>query len=196
MGERTDQIERHIQRQRDELGDNFSELERKVKNAFDWRTQFQEHPGTMLGVALVGGALVGALLPSRSSVMAKVKSRRRSVSESPAPPAEYSVPKAAPAAPAWNAYSAPSGEVAQRTADVWDNLKGAAIAMAATRLGDAIEGLVPGFADHYKQAAGNNRTRVAKAARPYSMPKPADSSSTTEASLQKPNGGTDYGSHS
>jgi hypothetical protein len=196
MGERTDQIERHIKRQRDELEDNFSELERKVKDAFDWRTQFQEHPGTMLAAALVGGALVGALLPGRSSVTAKVTSRRRSFSESPAPSAEYSVPNAAPAAPAWNAYSAPSGEVAQRTAEVWDNLKGAAITMAAARLGDAIEGLVPGFADHYKKAAGNNQTRGAKAAWPYSVPKPADSSSTAEASQQKPNGGTDYGSHS
>ncbi len=195
MGERTDQIERHIKRQRDELEDNFSELERKVKDAFDWRTQFQEHPGTMLGAALIGGALVGALLPSRSSVTAKVTSRRRLFSEQQIPHTEPSVPQAA-AAPAWNPYSASSGEVAQRTAEVWDNLKGAAIAMAAARLGDAIEGVVPGFADHYRKAVGNNKTRSAKAVWSYSVPKPDASSSTTEASQQKPNGGTDYGSHS
>lgn len=195
MGERTDQIERHIKRQRDELEDNFSELERKVRDAFDWRTQFQDHPGTMLGVALVGGALVGALLPSGSSITRRVTLRRRSFSEPPASLPAYSVPQAAPAAPAWNAYSASSGEVAQRTADVWDNLKGAAIAMAASRLGDAIEELVPGFADHYRKAAGNDKTRGAKAVWPYSVPKP-DASSSSEPSQQKPNGGTDYGSHS
>jgi len=196
MGERTDQIEQHIKRQRDELEDNFSELERKVKDAFDWRTQFHEHPGTMLGVALVGGALVGALLPSRSGVTAKVTSRRRSFSEpTPSQPA-YSVPQAAPAAAGWNAYSAPSGEVAQKTSEVWDNLKNAAIGMAAARLGDAIEEMLPGFAEHYKKAARNNKTASPKAVWPYSVPKPADSSSTTGASQQKPNGGTDYGSHS
>lgn len=195
MGERTDQIEQHIKRQRDELEDNFSELERKVRDAFDWRTQFQEHPGAMLGAALVGGALMGVLLPGRSSVTAKVNSRRRSFSELSASQPAYSVPQPAPAPSAWNAYAAPSGEVAQKTAEVWDNLKGAAIAMAATRLGDAMEELIPGFANHYKKAAGNSKTRGAKAVWPYSVPKPTDSSPTTEAN-QKPDGGTDYGSHS
>lgn len=196
MGERTDQIEQHIKRQRDELEDNFSELERKVRDAFDWRTQFQEHPGMMLGAALVGGALVGTLLPGRSSVTKKVTSRRRSFSDLPVSHASASHEEhAVPAAPAWNAYSSTPREVAQKTAEVWNNLKGAAIGMAAARLGDAIEGLVPGFAEHYKKAAGDNKSRGAKAVWPYSVPKPADSSSTTE-SQPKPNGGTDYGSHS
>lgn len=193
--EKTEQIERHIKRQRDELGDNFSELERKVRDAFDWRTQFQEHPGAMLGLALVGGALVGAILP-RSSVTSRVTSRRRSFSEPPAPRAEYSAPQAAPAALAGKAYSASSGEVAQKTTEVWDNLQSAAIDIAAARLSDAIEGLVPGFSEHYKKAANNNKTRSRKAEWPPSVSPPATSSSQTEASQQKPNGGADYGSHS
>jgi hypothetical protein len=195
MGERTDQIERHIQRQRDELEDNFSELERKVRDAFDWRTQFQEHPATMLGVALLGGALVGALLPRASSVTSRVTSRRRSFSEPPVFQTAYSVPQAAPAAPDWNAYSASTGEVVQKTSEVWDNLKDAAIGMAAARLGDVIEEMVPGFGEHYKKAASNNTARSTKEAWPYSVPKPAASSSN-EVSEPKPNGGTDYGSHS
>ena len=53
MGEKPDQIERHIQHQRSELEDNISELEEKVKSAFDWRTQFQVgSPGTELEFAL------------------------------------------------------------------------------------------------------------------------------------------------
>jgi hypothetical protein len=196
MGERTDQIERHIQRQRNELEDNFSELERKVREAFDWRTQFQEHPGRMLGAALLGGALVGAILPGRSNVTKKVSSRLNSFTEPPAPRAQYSVPEPAPPAPSWNAYSASSGQAAQKTAEVWDNLKGAVIGMAAARLGDAIEELVPGFSEHYRKAAGNNKSGRTKAVWPYSVPKPADSSPSTEASQPKPNGGSDYSSHS
>src|SRR6476646_2425852 len=64
MGETSDQIERHIQETRNDLGDNFSELEDKVKTAVDWRAQFQERPGTMLARAFGGGVILSALLPS------------------------------------------------------------------------------------------------------------------------------------
>jgi hypothetical protein len=64
MGERPDQIERQIAETRSELSDNFSELQDKVKSAVDWRTQFHEHPGTLLAVAFGGGVILSALLPS------------------------------------------------------------------------------------------------------------------------------------
>lgn len=67
MGERTDQIERHIAETRSELGDNLGELQDKVKSAFDWRSQFQERPGTLLAVAFGGGVVLSALLPSSKS---------------------------------------------------------------------------------------------------------------------------------
>ena len=64
MSETSDQIERHIQETRNDLGDNFSELENKVKTAVDWRAQFQERPGAMLALAFGGGIVLSALLPS------------------------------------------------------------------------------------------------------------------------------------
>jgi hypothetical protein len=67
MGETSEQIERHLQRTRNDLSDNLSELEVRVKSAFDWRTQFEERPVTMMAVAFGGGALLSALLPHRSS---------------------------------------------------------------------------------------------------------------------------------
>lgn len=63
MGERTDQIEQQINRTREDLGENFNELEQKVKSAFDWRTQFEERPMTMLAIAFGGGVIASALLP-------------------------------------------------------------------------------------------------------------------------------------
>jgi hypothetical protein len=62
MGERSDQIEEQIQRTREDLRDNLNELEQKVRNTFDWRTQFEERPLMMLTVALGGGMLLAALL--------------------------------------------------------------------------------------------------------------------------------------
>jgi hypothetical protein len=64
MGETSDQIERHIQETRNDLGDNFGELQDKVKTAVDWRAQFEERPGTMLALAFGGGVILSALLPS------------------------------------------------------------------------------------------------------------------------------------
>ena len=62
MGETSDQIEEQIHRTRKDLQDNLNELEEKVKSAFHWRTQLEEHPLTMLTVALGGGMLLAALL--------------------------------------------------------------------------------------------------------------------------------------
>jgi len=44
MAERPDQIERHIESARTELGSNLQELEYKVKQATDWRTHFERNP--------------------------------------------------------------------------------------------------------------------------------------------------------
>lgn len=64
MGERADEIEQEINRTRGELNENFSELEEKVRNTFDWRAQFEERPMTFLAVAFGGGILASALMPS------------------------------------------------------------------------------------------------------------------------------------
>jgi len=195
MGEKPDQIERHIQHQRSELEDNISELEEKVKSAFDWRTQFQERPGIMLGAAFLGGALVSALLPSSSSITSKVSSRRRTSSDPWTPYTNRKTPstsrETAPRQethPTGSSYS--SGDAASKTGETWENLKNAAIGMATTRLSQFIEELVPGFSEHYNKAASG------RPATPFSAMPSAGGSGPGEKNWQKPNGGSDYASHS
>jgi hypothetical protein len=67
MGEKSDQIEREICEKRNQLGENFSELEKKVKIAVDWRVQFDERPATLIALAFGGGIVLSALLPPRRS---------------------------------------------------------------------------------------------------------------------------------
>jgi hypothetical protein len=62
MDKRSDQIEEQIHRTREDLRDNLNELEEKVRSALDWRTHFEQHPLTMLTVALGGGILLAAVL--------------------------------------------------------------------------------------------------------------------------------------
>lgn len=66
MGQTTDQIASSIDQTREQLRSNLQELETRVKSAADWRSQFQKHPGPMVVVALLGGALLSSMIGTRS----------------------------------------------------------------------------------------------------------------------------------
>jgi hypothetical protein len=185
MDERPEQIEQHIRHQRSELEDNFSELEEKVKGAFDWKTQFEERPAVMLGAAFVGGVLLAALLPSTSRISSRVSSRYRSFSDSADRNNSFtSEGQADPDTYAKN-YSSKASGVTKQASETWENLKDAAVSLGMAQLTGIVEEIVPGFGEHYKKAASGRPATFG------SMPTPQ------EASWQKPNGGgTDYASHS
>jgi hypothetical protein len=140
MAETSDQIERHIQRTRNDLNDNFTELEEKVKSTVDWRAQFEERPGTMMALAFGGGLLLSAILPS-------VRSSRRRSSEVPwnAFPDRDAPPFSTKSRSAYDAKSSQSSET-------WDSLKGALLGLATTKLSGVIEELIPGFKDEFSKA--------------------------------------------
>ena len=188
MGEKPDQIERHIQHQRNELEDNISELEQKVKSAFDWRTQFEERTALMLGAAFVGGAIVAAILPSTSSLTSKVSSRRHSSID---PWTPYTNREPVPQVESHSTgFSSSGGYSAPKNSETWDNLKNAAIGMATARISEFIEQLVPGFSEHYNKAASGRPVT------PFSSMPSSGGSGSSEKNWQKPNGGSDYASHS
>src|ERR1700738_3792692 len=119
MGEKPDQIERHIQHQRSELEDNISELEEKVKSAFDWRVQFEERTALMLGAAFVGGAIVAAILPSASSITSKVSSLSHSSIDPSSPYTNREPVAQMESHPTGSSYS---GGSSAPTSETWDNL--------------------------------------------------------------------------
>ncbi len=135
MGERTDQIEQQINQTRENLSDNFSELEERVKSAFDWRAQFEERPFTLLAVAFGSGILASALLPPRPP-----RRKRRVIdyaTDSNGRNARKAVEKPA---------AVGNGRSNQRSESL-DALKGALMTVAAGRLG----GIVGDFLAGYKQ---------------------------------------------
>jgi len=148
MGERSDQIELEIREKRNELGDNFSELERKVKTAMDWREQFREHPGTLLAVAFGGGALLAALFPPRSSG-ARYRSRIQTYS---------SDASAAAAREVSPSYTAPVSPQHNDVKENIDALRGAVVGMALNRLTSLIDGLLPGFQQEFTRAKTYRRS--------------------------------------
>jgi hypothetical protein len=161
MGETSDQIERHIQETRNDLGDNFSELEEKVKMAVDWRAQFEERPGTMLAIAFGGGVLLSALLPSLSSTRRRTSDVRRN---------------ARPDRDAMGNFltsNTPSEDNASQPLENWDALKGALVGVATSKLSAFVEELLPGFKQEFtKVQTGRTSNR-------------SGSSTTGQPTLQK-----------
>ena len=133
MAETSDQIQEHIQKTKLDLNENINELQQKVKSTMDWRTQFEEHPLTMMGLALGAGVVLSALLPAR---------RRRSASErAGGDVARY----------ASSPYSRPHSRPG-RTQETWDALKGALAGVATSRLSEYLDGVVPGFKQEFSRA--------------------------------------------
>jgi hypothetical protein len=128
MGETPDQIERHIHEKRNELGENIHELQEKVKTAVDWRAQFDQRPWVLMGIAFGGGLLLSLLVGGGTHDSGRYSSRDRGKSE----PQRFS--------------SSP-----QRDDKVWENIRGAALAVGASRLSSVLEGVLPGFQEQYKK---------------------------------------------
>jgi hypothetical protein len=124
MGTTTRQIEDHIERTRDALGANLSELERKVKSVTDWEQHFRNRPGTSLALAFGGGVVLAAIFGGRSKRTAKQRLPR------PATGAEPPMRES---------------RRSDATHEAWDRVKGVVIGVAATRLLDYAEEVFPGF---------------------------------------------------
>jgi hypothetical protein len=66
MDQTTGQIEEHIHRERENLGENINELQSKVKKAVDWRTYVRERPFTMVGLAFGAGVVASMFVDGKN----------------------------------------------------------------------------------------------------------------------------------
>jgi hypothetical protein len=133
VDERPEQIEDHIRSTQRELGSNLQELENKVKDATNWRVQFERHPAAFLGIAFAGGLLLSAGLGGR---------RRRTSTD---------YRSWAPAAPYMrgpdlrNPANDPGFEPKEKSSDVWHGIKGALLAAAGTHVSNVLSEFLPGL---------------------------------------------------
>lgn len=152
MGEKSDQIERHIEEQRNELGENISELQEKVKSAVDWRAQFQQRPMVMMGIAFGGGMLLSALIGGRSKSSSRNSFDEESWSRNTD---RESTPGTFASSPGHFFDSARTTE-RSKVNETWGNIKGALLGVAATKLRGYVEELVPGFDEHYRKCEADS----------------------------------------
>jgi len=131
MDETTDKIESQIESTRQDLGSNLNELENRFKSATDWKQHFRQRPMTMIGLAFGGGVLLAAMTGGGGN-----GGRRRGGTN-----AGYS---------GYSGYG--NARTPNKVLETWDNIKGALMGVAASRVKDFVGDVVPGFHEHYERA--------------------------------------------
>jgi hypothetical protein len=124
-------IEVQIDRTRERLGSNLRELEDRIDAATDWREQFRARPHLFLGGAIACGALLAAALrrtAPRHAFDSSTEDHPMSISRNGVDSREQAL-------------------------ELWNNIKGALLGLAAMRITEYISELVPGFDQQFRRAA-------------------------------------------
>jgi hypothetical protein len=137
MGEKSNQIERQIARERGQLGQNLDELQSRVEEATDWRLQFQKRPMLMMGVAIGGGLLLAALTGRGSRSRGHYPEHRADIHQEHRRGTELQKNKAL---------------------ETFDTIKGAMIGVAGNTFKDLLGQLIPGFHEQFQKTAQEKHT--------------------------------------
>jgi len=128
VGENTTQIEREIVAERRELGRNLTELEMKAQQLGDWRTHYRNNPTVVLGIALAGGVVLGALArrgrPSRFSDSAEALALQ---------------PR-------------PQSRLSRHIEDTWLTVSDALLGLATAKVMAVVSNAVPGFSEQVNRS--------------------------------------------
>jgi hypothetical protein len=155
MGQTASQIENHIEDQREDLSSNLRELENKVKSVTDWRHQFESRPLAFIGLAFGGGILLAKVVGASSGG----GERHRHYYYGAGSGTGAAGTSSATDRRAARASSAPS-PVMEQAQHAWENIKGALVGIAATRLKDYVEEIVPGFSAQYQEVAHSSKAHA------------------------------------
>jgi len=155
MGESTSQIEWDIASERNALGRNLHELETKAKSLTDWRTYYRNHPLAMIGIAIGGGIILGAVTAGRSA---------RSPEDSGSYRESYREPETThPATPRLS--SATTARVRRQLGDTWDHIADALLGVAAAKAIEFVSDMIPGFRDEYSTRYPEHRVPFSNGSR-------------------------------
>lgn len=145
MGQTASQIEDHIDNKREDLGSNLRELEDRVKSVTDWHRQFKSRPMVFLGLAFGGGAVL-------ASIVRRPSDRRRNLNSGIESRTNW--------AGANSRTPRPPSRAMEKATEAWQNLQGALVGIAATKVKDYADGIIPGFSEQYRQAEAGNSHQI------------------------------------
>ncbi len=147
MGESTSQIERDIAAERNELGRNLQLLESKAKSLTDWRTHFRNYPFAMMGLALGGGVLLGALTSGVGAAAGDEFEEDTSERFLAAEPRSHRP----------SAFASSAARVRRQFGDTWDHIADALLAVASAKAIEFVGEKVPGFREQFSEKHPDHR---------------------------------------
>jgi hypothetical protein len=142
MGESTHEIEQDIVTERNELGRNLHVLETKARSLADWRNYYRNYPFAMIGLALGGGLLLGAMTGDRGA-----RADQGGIFEEPGtdyPSSRFSSPSAT--------------RIRRQFGDTWDHIADALLGVATAKAIDYVSQIVPGFREQFAARHPEHRT--------------------------------------
>ncbi len=197
MGQRSDEIKKHIDTKRSELSENLEQLEQRVKNTTDWRVQFDKRPMVMLGVAFGAGLLASAVIPirgrsrkSRTSYSGYASTGAGSYPGSSALSQAYAGSQGSAGSQGysgsseggtWTGSSKQPSATRREMRKTWsmlDDIRASLISLGSSRLRDYLGNMIPGFQDHYRRTAESrgSQSEDRSYSPSYSEPDPSRSS--------------------
>lgn len=115
-------------------------LAENLASGTGFKQKFQANPAAMMGIAFGGGILVATMMGRRK---------------------KRSVDRVLTSAIGAGAARFGTNVNKQKTLDYWNNVKGALIGVAASRLTNYVGNLIPGFGEHFKHTKEQSRPRPA-----------------------------------
>jgi hypothetical protein len=138
MAEEPNQIKRHIDATRRELGQNVQELGNRAKQATDWHTYFEKSPMTMLALAFTGGVVLSGFVGRQGT---HHNGHHHPLSQAPEGQSHRAVEHRK-----------------SEAADMFDNVKGAMIGWTASQFKTLLGELLPGFRQEYERTEREKKT--------------------------------------
>ena len=147
MGEGTSQIERDIAAERNELGRNLQLLENKARSLADWRTYYRHHPFAMVGLALAGGLMLGALTNTMGEGVEESENREAGPA-SRASESGYTAP---------SPWASSAARVRRQFGDTFDHIADALLGVASAKAIEFVSEMVPGFREQFAERHPEHR---------------------------------------
>lgn len=154
MDERADEIINDIETERDRLGRNLNELETRVRRVTDWRAQFDNNPMLMIGAALGGGVLLGAIVAGsrrHNGINTAWSSSPRNYAASSVASSD-AAPDSPSSTPSYGYGSNAISEQRRKANDVLETIKAALIGFGTAKVKEFMSEALPGFNQHLEEA--------------------------------------------